>query len=102
MMETTGRGVLDPPHARGMTSVGCSALSSVIARSEATKQSILSLCRAMDCFASLAMTAAGPYSLKPPHPRQHAPPEQRRVRWRREVGGPAGDFFQRVGVHHDA
>jgi hypothetical protein len=30
--------------------------SSVIARSEATKQSILSLRRAMDCFASLAMT----------------------------------------------
>jgi hypothetical protein len=29
----------------------------VIARSEATKQSILSLCRAMYCFASLAMTA---------------------------------------------
>jgi hypothetical protein len=28
----------------------------VIARSEATKQSILSFCRAMDCFASLAMT----------------------------------------------
>jgi hypothetical protein len=29
----------------------------VIARSEATKQSILSLCCAMDCFASLAMTS---------------------------------------------
>ena len=29
----------------------------VIARSDATKQSILPLCRAMDCFASLAMTA---------------------------------------------
>jgi hypothetical protein len=28
----------------------------VIARSEATKQSILSLCGLMDCFASLAMT----------------------------------------------
>jgi hypothetical protein len=28
----------------------------VIARSEATKQSIHPLCRAMDCFASLAMT----------------------------------------------
>jgi hypothetical protein len=28
----------------------------VIARSEATKQSILSLCGKMDCFASLAMT----------------------------------------------
>jgi len=28
----------------------------VIARSEVTKQSILSLCREMDCFASLAMT----------------------------------------------
>jgi hypothetical protein len=32
------------------------ALSSVIARSEATKQSSLSFCRKMDCFASLAMT----------------------------------------------
>jgi hypothetical protein len=29
----------------------------VIARSEATKQSILSLCGTMDCFASLAMTS---------------------------------------------
>jgi hypothetical protein len=29
----------------------------VIARSEATKQSILPLCGTMDCFASLAMTA---------------------------------------------
>jgi hypothetical protein len=29
----------------------------VIARSEATKQSILSFCGKMDCFASLAMTA---------------------------------------------
>src|SRR5215207_1128694 len=36
-----------------MISAGCSA---VIARSEATKQSILSFCREMDCFASLAMT----------------------------------------------
>src|SRR5688572_27523003 len=35
-----------------------SILSSVIARSEATKQSILSSCSAMDCFASLAMTVA--------------------------------------------
>ncbi len=32
--------------------------SSVIVRSEATKQSIHPLCRVMDCFASLAMTAA--------------------------------------------
>jgi hypothetical protein len=31
-------------------------MSNVIARSEATKQSILSLCCKMDCFASLAMT----------------------------------------------
>jgi hypothetical protein len=31
----------------------------VIARSEATKQSILSLCGEMDCFAPLAMTAEG-------------------------------------------
>jgi hypothetical protein len=34
------------------------ALSSVIARSAATKQSILSLLGKMDCFASLAMTEA--------------------------------------------
>jgi hypothetical protein len=31
---------------------------SVIARSEATKQSSFLSCRAMDCFASLAMTAS--------------------------------------------
>jgi hypothetical protein len=31
----------------------------VIARSEATKQSILSLCGTMDCFALLAMTMLG-------------------------------------------
>jgi hypothetical protein len=30
----------------------------VIARSEATRQSILSCCGAMDCFAALAMAAA--------------------------------------------
>src|SRR5882762_453658 len=35
----------------------------VIARSEATRQSILSLRREMDCFASLAMTV----QLLPPH-----------------------------------
>jgi hypothetical protein len=35
---------------------GCDIASVVIARSEATKQSILS-CGAMDCFASLAMTS---------------------------------------------
>ena len=34
----------------------CGRISVVIARSEATKQSILPLCRALDCFASLAMT----------------------------------------------
>ena len=37
----------------------CGRISVVIARSEATKQSILPLCRALDCFASLAMTASG-------------------------------------------
>jgi hypothetical protein len=35
----------------------------VIARSEATKQSILSLLGEMDCFASLAMTVLGPLLL---------------------------------------
>jgi hypothetical protein len=34
-------------------------LEIVIARSEATKQSILSLRREMDCFAALAMTVPG-------------------------------------------
>ena len=34
----------------------------VIARSEATKQSILSLRGKMDCFASLAMTAGQPFA----------------------------------------
>jgi hypothetical protein len=35
----------------------CLSFLGVIARSEATKQSILSWCCRMDCFASLAMTA---------------------------------------------
>jgi hypothetical protein len=65
MMEAIGRGVLDPPHARGVTGVGSFALSSVIAcnkreafvqGSEATKQSIARRKERMDCFASLAMT----------------------------------------------
>src|SRR4029079_15468322 len=38
----------------------CERMFSVIARSEATKQSILSLRREMDCFAALAMTSPGP------------------------------------------
>jgi hypothetical protein len=42
---------------------------SVIARSEATKQSILSLCGEMDCFASLAMTACFSSSTLSPGPR---------------------------------
>src|SRR3981189_1911059 len=33
------------------------AVLDVIARSEATKLSILQICRVLDCFASLAMTA---------------------------------------------
>ena len=37
-----------------------SAFNSVIARSEATKQSIYRLCRTMDCFAALAMTVEAP------------------------------------------
>ena len=44
---------------RAMTTGGAARLEAVIARSEATKQSILPLCRALDCFASLAMTASG-------------------------------------------
>ncbi|MEA2824843.1 MAG: hypothetical protein QOF03_1325, partial [Alphaproteobacteria bacterium] len=35
-------------------------LETVIARSEATKQSIVTLSLAMDCFASLAMTVSKP------------------------------------------
>ena len=37
----------------------CERVFAVIARSEATKQSMLPLRGAMDCFASLAMTASG-------------------------------------------
>jgi hypothetical protein len=40
----------------------------VIARSEATKQSTLSYCSPMDCFASLAMTASD--TLQPSSPRK--------------------------------
>jgi hypothetical protein len=36
----------------------CRGVDAVIARSEATKQSIYPLCDALDCFAALAMTAA--------------------------------------------
>src|SRR5882762_5120961 len=43
----------------------------VIARSKATKQSILSLCGKMDCFAALAMTERG-VLLR----RQHRAPDQ--------------------------
>jgi hypothetical protein len=39
---------------------GIEQLCTVIARSEARKQSILSLCGKMDCFALLAMTV-GPF-----------------------------------------
>jgi hypothetical protein len=50
-MESKSFGVLDTPHARGMTAL-CGSTGVVIA-SEA-KQSILSC--GMDCFAALAMT----------------------------------------------
>jgi hypothetical protein len=40
-------------------------LRHVIARSEATKQSILSLHSAMDCFAALAMTLIGHATTSP-------------------------------------
>src|SRR5712691_3044251 len=40
-----------------IASRGRERVFAVIARSEATKQSILSLCGKMDCFAALAMTA---------------------------------------------
>jgi hypothetical protein len=43
---------------RAMTTGGAARLEAVIARSEATKQSILPLRGEMDCFASLAMTAS--------------------------------------------
>ena len=50
-------GILDRPPSRAMTVEGEADREwSVIARSEATKQSILPFCGAMDCFASLAMT----------------------------------------------
>jgi hypothetical protein len=43
---------------QAMTTGGAARLEAVIARSEATKQSILPLRGEMDCFASLAMTAS--------------------------------------------
>jgi hypothetical protein len=58
MMESISRGVLDPPQCAGDDGSGSFALSSVIARSAATRQSILSCCGTMDCFASLAMTVS--------------------------------------------
>jgi hypothetical protein len=36
----------------------CRVVDAVVARSEATKQSIYPLCHALDCFAALATTAA--------------------------------------------
>ncbi len=52
------------------------------------------------------LTYGGSKNTEAPHldptPRQHAPAEQRRVRRRREIGRPAGYFFQRIGVHDDA
>src|SRR5258707_4215105 len=52
-MTPIGHDVLDTPHARGMTTVvGAPSLRGALA----TKQSSYPLCRAMDCFASLAMT----------------------------------------------
>src|SRR5882762_4293272 len=53
------------------------AAEAVIARSNATKQSILSLCRAMDCFAALAMTVCGDASSV--HPPDKGFGEYRRV-----------------------
>jgi hypothetical protein len=40
--------------------IACNKREAFVQGSEATKQSILSLRRAMDCFASLAMTLRGP------------------------------------------
>ena len=59
MIEPISRGVLDPPHARGMTAVVVVLRYFTVIASEA-KQSILSICREMDCFASLAMTRTYP------------------------------------------
>jgi hypothetical protein len=52
LIEPISRSVLDTPHARGMTRL-CNF--AVIARSEATKQSIYPRAEEMDCFAALAM-----------------------------------------------
>ena len=38
--------------------------------------------------------------VRPLNSRQHAPAEQRRVRRRRKFRRPAGQFFQRIGIHH--
>ena len=51
-----GEGVRIPANLGRNAPRECERMFSVIARSEATKQSILSLRREMDCFASLAMT----------------------------------------------
>src|SRR4051794_15632224 len=47
----------------GLRRENANAYFEVIARSEATKQSILSLRGGMDCFASLAMTEGRPHCL---------------------------------------
>jgi hypothetical protein len=54
MIEPRGPGVLDTPPSRGKT-ISCSGRYPPVIASEA-KQSILSLCREVDCFASLATT----------------------------------------------
>ena len=84
MSESIGRGVLDPPHARGMTFVAALRYFTVIA-SEA-KQSTKRHKERMDCFASLAMTRTGP----------RVESQQRRLLPRDRIAGrnsAAGDHF---------
>src|SRR3981081_3428812 len=77
--------------------VGCairiSSRCAVIARSAATKQSLLSLRGAMDCFASLAMTvskhAFAPSRRDAPELCKNLPPDRGR-RERRVLAAPAG------------
>jgi hypothetical protein len=59
----------------------------VIARSEATRQSILLRKERMDCFASLAMTVAGAH-----HPAQPVPAQPLNARQHPNSAAPSGDM----------
>jgi len=68
-----------------MTGWRLKRFDTVIARSEATKQSILSLCGIMDCFASLAMTRGVELYSRDADSQKRSPDERSDVR---ENGAP--------------